>query len=119
YGHDAGDLILTETARRLTSSTRGQDIVSRWGGEEFLILLPETAIEGGCVVAEKIRLNIARPFLWEGKTLSLTMSIGVAAFEEGSSIDDWIRRSDVSLYKAKRAGRNRVEWVLPEETLPC
>lgn len=113
HGHETGDLVLRKTATRLTSSIRGQDIVSRWGGEEFLILLPETAAEGGSVVAEKIRQRIAdEPFLWDGKTLSLTVSIGVAAFEKSTSIDECIRRADVSLYNAKRAGRNRVECTL-------
>ena len=113
HGHETGDLVLRKTATRLTSSIRGQDIVSRWGGEEFLILLPETAAEGGSIVAEKIRQRIAdEPFLWDGKTLSLTVSIGVAAFEKSTSIDECIRRADVSLYNAKRAGRNRVEYTL-------
>jgi len=111
YGHDAGDLALMETSKRFAAHIRGQDIVSRWGGEEFLILLPETALEGGRIVAEKIRIRIAgEPFFWGGKAISLTTSIGVAAYDKGSSLDECIRRADASLYKAKRLGRNRVEW---------
>jgi len=115
YGHDAGDLALMETSKRFASHIRGQDIVSRWGGEEFLILLPETSLEGGRIVAEKIRNRIAgEPFFWGGKAIFLTTSIGVAAYDKGSSLDECIRRADASLYKAKRLGRNRVEWEAGE-----
>jgi len=119
YGHETGDLVLRKTAMRLASSTRSQDIVSRWGGEEFLILLSETAADGGKVVAERIRQRIAaEPFPGDGKALSVTASIGGAAFEKNASIDECIRRADVSLYKAKYSGRNSVEFVLTEEILP-
>ena len=111
FGHGAGDLVLMEMAKRFSSLVRGQDIVSRWGGEEFFILLPETAVEGGRIVAEKICNRIAgEPFYWGGKTIFLTISIGVAAYNKGASLDDCIRKADAFLYKAKQFGRNRVEW---------
>lgn len=118
YGHAAGDHVLIETAKRISAHIRGQDIVSRWGGEEFLILLPETGIEGGKVVAEKIRQRICvMPFLWGGKVIHLTTSIGIAPFSKDGSLDDCIRRADYTLYKAKHLGRNRIEWEESEHPL--
>lgn len=111
YGHAAGDHVLIETAKRISAHIRGQDIVARWGGEEFLILLPETDIDGGKIVAEKIRQRIGiMPYLWGGKVIPLTTSIGVAPFIKDRPLDDCIRRADYTLYKAKHLGRNRVEW---------
>ncbi|HNT56810.1 MAG TPA: diguanylate cyclase [Syntrophales bacterium] len=114
-GHDAGDIVLVETAKRFSSLLRGQDIVARWGGEEFFILLPETPAEGGLVVAEKIRKGIAgEPFYWGGKTIFLTTSVGVAAYDGEDALHEYIRKADAFLYKAKHLGRNRVEWEKPE-----
>lgn len=111
-GHDAGDRILIEVGRRLEKVVRGQDIVSRWGGEEFLIILPETAIDGGLVLGEKIRANIERElFSIENKKISLTLSIGVSEFVPGQTIEECIKTADEALYRAKNSGKNRVESV--------
>lgn len=110
YGHEVGDFILVSLSEIFISIVRHIDVVSRWGGEEFLILLPETDIEGGKVVAEKLRDLISiTPFYHEDKTISLTITLGVSEFIENDSIDACIRRADEALYRGKEAGRNRVE----------
>ncbi|RKZ04034.1 hypothetical protein DRQ21_03985 [Candidatus Fermentibacteria bacterium] len=109
YGHACGDEVLVEVSRRLQSAFRKQDITSRWGGEEFLILLPETSLRGAVKVAEKTRALIAdTPVLWNDKSLNITLTFGVS---EGGAIpvDDAIQFADKALYKGKRNGRNRVE----------
>ena len=110
HGHDVGDWVLIETAKRFKNIIRGQDAVARWGGEEFLILLPDTGLKGGLMAAEKIRNCIAgEPFIAHGRKLHITVSIGVAAFRPDQPLDDCIRAADMALYKAKDYGRNRVE----------
>ncbi|HQH11132.1 MAG TPA: GGDEF domain-containing protein, partial [Candidatus Sumerlaeota bacterium] len=90
-------------------SCHNQDFVSRWGGEEFLILLPNTDIQGGAIAAEKIRQKISeQPFEINDQKLVITVSIGIAAYVEGLSIDDCIKQADSAMYQAKREGRNRV-----------
>jgi len=110
HGHDEGDAVLIETGRRIKELIRGQDLLARWGGEEFVILLPETPSAGGTVVAEKIRGRIAgEAYTTSGATLCLTVSIGVATLVEGQHPDELIKAADTALYQAKRRGRNRVE----------
>ncbi|HOO91176.1 MAG TPA: diguanylate cyclase [Syntrophales bacterium] len=110
YGHDVGDRVLIETATRFKNIIRGQDTVARWGGEEFLILLPDTGLEGGLMAAEKVRGHIAdEPYVTYGKNIHITLSIGVAAFRPDQPLDDCIKAADTALYKAKHCGRNRVE----------
>jgi len=109
YGHACGDEVLVEVSRRLQSAFREQDITSRWGGEEFLILLPETSLRGAVKVAEKTRALIAdTPVLWNDRSLNITLTFGVS---EGGSvpIDEAVQMADKALYEGKRNGRNRVE----------
>lgn len=113
HGHDAGDAVLRELAGRLRSHVRGLDMVCRLGGEEFLILMPETPVSAAGKVAERLRVLVERkPFTVPGATgegLSVTVSLGVAAHEgAGDSGDALIKRADQALYRAKGAGRNRV-----------
>lgn len=109
-GHDVGDQVLVEMAVRLRSSVRAQDIVSRWGGEEFMILLPGTDLDGGLVLAEKIRRNVSdEPYYVGGKEIRLTASIGVSAFSPEITLDGCIRAADQALYRAKENGKDRVE----------
>lgn len=109
-GHDVGDEVLIEAARRLTDHIRGQDTVARWGGEEFLILLPDTDLEGGVVAAEKMRARMAaEPYYVGGKEIRLTISIGAAGVVKDQEIEALIKAADVALYRAKNLGRNRVE----------
>ena len=109
YGHDAGDEVLREVARRLKDLLRTEDRPARWGGEEFLVLLTDTDVEQAGIVAEKIRAGIAdTPIEVNGQAIDMTISIGVAAHHDESDPLDLIRRADQALYRAKDAGRNRV-----------
>jgi diguanylate cyclase (GGDEF)-like protein len=114
YGHDGGDQALIQAAESLKHSIRAQDLVARWGGEEFLILLPDTDLEGGLVVAEKVRESLAATTVPIGPgALRLTISLGLAAFSEGQTIDQCIKAADSALYEAKRQGRNRTVVQAP------
>jgi len=111
YGHQRGDAILAELANRLVSETRGQvDTVSRYGGEEFVLILPETPLDGGRVVAEKIRERIASAaFGGNDEPIEVTVSIGVACFpQHGAKPQTLLRAADQALYEAKGRGRNCV-----------
>ncbi len=109
WGHAEGDRVLISIAEEMKKNLRSQDLLARWGGEEFLILLPDTDLEGGITVAEKIRLQIAQSgLLGEKKGLALTISFGVACYTDEQSIDDCIKAADEALYRAKQQGRNRV-----------
>jgi diguanylate cyclase (GGDEF)-like protein len=113
HGHQVGDEVLVELTRRAMSTIRGQiDALARYGGEEFVVVLPETPSDGARVVADKILAVIRhRPFVEEGNTsVPLTVSIGVASFpEDGATADELIRAADLAMYRAKEAGRDRVE----------
>ncbi|HEX8354345.1 MAG TPA: diguanylate cyclase [Pyrinomonadaceae bacterium] len=110
YGHAAGDAALAQAARVLTESVRGSDVVCRYGGEEFLVLAPETAADGALALAEKIRLAFSsRLFGDGGRTFPLTLSVGVAQLGPAESGNDLIARADEALYHAKQSGRDRVE----------
>ncbi len=110
YGHMMGDQMLKTFGQRLAGMIREMDVVCRWGGEEFVALLPETSMEGALVVAEKIRSETETARLnHEGIELGFTVSIGLAHFPSGDgSIDNAIDTVDRSLYAAKKAGKNRV-----------
>lgn len=110
HGHDCGDFILKKVGNRILTLIRAQDVVARWGGEEFLLLLPNTDIQGGGTVLEKIRQNIAESkFGYSSEmTLTVSMTIGYCQIDEGISIDELIKRADSSLYKGKDQGKNCV-----------
>ncbi|MHA6193357.1 sensor domain-containing diguanylate cyclase [Pseudomonas wadenswilerensis] len=109
HGHLAGDEVLRQFARLLENSLRQADIVCRWGGEEFIVLLKDTDAARGLSIAEKIRQRTEeRPFTYEGKVISLTASIGLSAFGPGDTLQPLIARADQALYRAKQSGRNRV-----------
>jgi len=110
YGHAAGDGALQQAARVIADSVRGSDVVCRYGGEEFLVLAPETGVEGARALAEKIRQSFsARRFGDAGRVFPLTLSAGVAQLDPGESGNDMIARADEALYHAKQTGRDRVE----------
>ncbi|WP_149028907.1 GGDEF domain-containing protein [Serpentinimonas barnesii] len=116
YGHDAGDLLLKEVSIILRSSVRESDVVIRFGGEEFLVLLLDTEAGRAQQVAEKIRLAVEKMRVnINGETLSKTISVGVAEFP-GDTDGFWqaIKYADVALYQAKEQGRNRVLRFAPE-----
>jgi len=112
HGHDAGDDVLREFATRVKKSIRGIDLACRFGGEEFVVVMPETDMAVAALVAERIRRRIAaEPFAIDGgaKAIDVTLSIGLAALgapeDTGATI---LKRADQALYRAKRDGRNRV-----------
>ena len=109
HGHLCGDHVLKRIASIMGERTRDVDRVARWGGEEFIILLPETDTEGAAVLGEKLREAIAdNLFEFEGQRLSITMTFGVAVFRRGESLDTCIARADTALYHGKEGGRNKV-----------
>ncbi len=117
YGHKAGDTTLKETARLLQEKSRKEDIVCRFGGEEFLIVMQETTQKRALERADEIRKAVeGHSFSFNaGQTKKITISLGISAFpENGQSIEDLILRADQALYKAKKQGRNRVETAEPE-----
>ncbi|WP_141243431.1 GGDEF domain-containing protein [Vreelandella boliviensis] len=108
HGHEVGDEVLTILASRFTTSLRGGDRVARWGGEEFLLLIPNATPESALAVAEKVRRSVAEPaFATSAGSLAITLSLGVALYREVESIDEVISRADKALYRAKLEGRNR------------
>ena len=112
FGHDAGDQVLREFADRLKKSIRGIDLACRYGGEEFVVVMPETDLGVATLVAERIRRRIAgEPFAVEGgaRSLDVTISVGIAArVGPQDNASQILKRADEALYRAKRDGRNRV-----------
>ncbi len=112
YGHLAGDEVLQSVARALANGCRGGDQVYRYGGEEFLMVLPSQSLEGGQRSAERLRaaveaLNIphaASP----SKRVTVSMGVALLSAGEGKSPAAWVEQADAALYRAKEAGRNRV-----------
>ena len=115
HGHAAGDEVLREFAAVLRATVRDSDLAGRWGGEEFLLLLPGADAAGGAQLAERVRSSLAeRSFRGhEGAVISVTCSFGVARHAAGSDERDLFAAADRALYRAKRAGKNRVEVDAP------
>jgi len=108
-GHDMGDQILKEVATRLVTNMRAVDVVSRYGGEEFMIAMPKTEEDDALIAADRIRALIAgTPIYVDGQALRITTSAGVAQVQKGEQLRDVFKRADDALYKAKQAGRNKV-----------
>jgi len=117
YGHPAGDAVLVKVASKLRSCIRPQEALGRYGGEEFLIVLPGSSHSTAMVVAERMRLAIAsQPEMIGGATLSLTISAGVASTDvfPTATTEELISRADMALYAAKDAGRNRIVKATPD-----
>lgn len=107
YGHNAGDVLLQSLALLARDAIRRSDIIARWGGEEFAILMPETELKNAEILAEKIRLKIQnQQFLTVGH---ITVSIGVAELRMGDNIHGLVNRADKALYEAKRDNKNNVK----------
>jgi len=110
YGHAAGDAVLRQLAELLKRASRAEDLVFRYGGEEFAAVLPNATARAAVQIAERIRSLVEKySFLWEGQTIPVTLSIGVASLH-GAEMDSQalIQASDAALFEAKRNGRNRV-----------
>lgn len=111
YGHDVGDVVIKQFAGYLKKSLRESDIIGRIGGEEFLIGLPNLGLEGGQIMAEKLRNNIASQTIVVGATtLHITISIGLTIHKhaEEINIQNVLKKADIALYNAKNSGRNKV-----------
>jgi diguanylate cyclase len=110
YGHLAGDKVLKIIATVLRKRLRGSDFIARFGGEEFVLLLPATPPAVGAKLLETLRAAIeACPFHFKGERVTITLSMGLATFRAGEHSDLVLKRADQALYRAKNAGRNRVE----------
>jgi diguanylate cyclase (GGDEF)-like protein len=114
YGHAAGDAVLAQVAASIGQSMRGSDLVFRYGGEEFLILLASTDESGALQMAERMRSALEQHDFRspEGESLRVTASLGVSALDVDDSKEDLVARADRGLYRAKREGRNRVRLAL-------
>ncbi|WP_433305135.1 diguanylate cyclase [Actinoplanes sp. CA-030573] len=121
YGHPAGDQVLREVARRLRDTCRSSDVVARFGGEEFAVLVTGEVPDGLCALAERLREQIAgAPVLVDGSTaIAVTVSVGAAALPGSASTEELLSAADAALYAAKRGGRNRVVMNDPERTAPA
>jgi len=110
YGHQVADMVLVQLAEILRGSVRTVDLAARIGGEEFVVMLPQTPLAGGQVLAERLRGKVERfHFGKEGDPVRVTISIGVAALSEGvRDAQALLERSDQAMYQAKQAGKNRV-----------
>jgi two-component system, cell cycle response regulator len=111
YGHDVGDVVLKEFSARVKRNIRGVDLACRFGGEEFVVLMPDTGVNDAELVAERVRQAVGeKPFEINGsRPLTVTVSVGVSFNENGAdTAESLIKRADLALYRAKREGRNRV-----------
>jgi len=107
FGHSEGDLILKAFADLLREMIRTEDVAARWGGEEFIIILPHTPREAAAALAERIRIAFEQHSV-NAKPVTLSASFGVVQLQEGDDVDNLIRRADDALYRAKHEGRNQV-----------
>jgi len=109
FGHDAGDHVLGQVAAAMQSFLRGHDAISRWGGEEFVLLLPDTDVDGGLDTVDRLRGRVAQaPMSFDGKSLNVSITFGLCAYQAGLSRDECLKRADRALYRGKQMGRNRV-----------
>ncbi len=108
YGHAVGDRILAQVARQMHSTLRQQDVLARYGGEEFCVLLPDTAIQEACHVAERLRRAVCRVLHPSGAGRSISISCGVASLRAHQNIGQWWADADQALYAAKKHGRDQI-----------
>ncbi len=117
YGHDIGDIVLKEFSEVIKQASRSSDIPARWGGEEFIIMLPTTDSNGAKHLAERIRKMFKEVSVKVGnEEVRTTVSIGVSQYNGHSRLEDIIKEADEALYRAKRSGKDRVEIYSPENS---
>lgn len=109
FGHACGDQVLQHAAALLGERARDVDRLARWGGDEFIILLPETDTEGAVALAEQLRDTVAgTPFDFRSHSLEITMTFGVSSYRRGEALDNCVARADTALTQGKKRGPNRV-----------
>ncbi len=125
FGHAVGDVVLTAVGKRLTALLRGTDFAARWGGEEFVVALTNTAVDGGRVAAERARAAMESLSLYagndeqgKGERIPVTASVGLASMQPDESVEQLMDRADRAMYAAKFAGRNRVALDEPAANAP-
>jgi diguanylate cyclase (GGDEF)-like protein len=121
FGHEAGNRMLQHLVKLVLQQLRSTDVAARYGGDEFVVMLPDTPARGAFEVAERIRNAVASaPFPTGTATVACSVSIGAASFpQDGRSMDALLARADRALYQAKEAGRNRVaQFHTPSATIP-
>lgn len=121
FGHVEGDIVLKKTGLLLQAELRTDvDVLGRMGGEEFLILLPSTSLEGACIVAERLRVKLESASICLGEVgISVTASFGVAQWVTDEPFEQLLKRVDSALYEAKHSGRNQVSPVYAKTSKPC
>jgi diguanylate cyclase (GGDEF)-like protein len=116
-GHNIGDEVLKQTVQRCLGGLRSTDLLARWGGEEFIALLPHTRLAEACQVAERLREELAlTPITTGNGAIAVTISGGVAQWQAGESLDQLVSHADAALYLAKEGGRNRILPAQAENT---
>jgi diguanylate cyclase (GGDEF)-like protein len=120
YGHQTGDYVLKEIGRLVRLNQRSNDICSRYGGEEFALLLPETSLDGALINAERLRQSVEHnPFKHGDNICKVTISLGLATQEPAmNTCEDLIKAADKALYRSKTDGRNRVSYAQNGELIP-
>ncbi len=114
YGHDAGDFVLVRFAELLKETSRKIDLAARWGGEEFLVLLPETGLDQALALAERLRKHIEQAVVnYKQQEIRITASGGVGAINLAQGLNGLLKQADINLYQAKVLGRNRITPELP------
>ena len=108
FGHEAGDRVLALVARTLAGTLRKADIIGRMGGDEFMLVLPQTPLEGAIEIAERVRRNVEEVSYPSDITIRTTLSLGIAAYQGIPDPNEMLRRADTALYDAKKTGRNRI-----------
>ncbi len=112
FGHEVGDHVIQEVAAIIQRMSRASDVVARTGGEEFLLVLPDTDLAAARILAERIRLGIGdHPLLVDNQRIPITVSLGVTSRTGDVNLDDLSQDADRAMYMANRAGRNRVATV--------
>ena len=110
YGHPAGDHVLRLLATHAQRSLRGPDLLARWGGEEFVLVMPQTSVPDAVMVVERLRVALAQDDVWmQRPDLKVTFSAGIAALTGTETMEEAVARADIALYRAKQSGRNRTE----------
>jgi diguanylate cyclase (GGDEF)-like protein len=120
-GHNTGDIVLANVGKLLAQSLRSCDVVARWGGEEFVIALPSTPLQGAVEVAERARLELENANILDPRRerVPVTASFGVAQLSQDEVIEQLVDRADRAMYAAKSAGRNRVASTSEASMLPA